>query len=283
MMFMNARMYSVSAATRTAWTEVFEWVNRNSGLAPMMWLHHDPPLLISDMWRRNDLGCAMMCGLPTSLRHPAPTILATVVPSPARYAGQPVYMTDLAVRADAPFQRLEDTFGGVAGTTVPDSQSGYFAFRYRLIDAMRAPTPVYRKMVGHLLNARGVISALVRGEIDIGPLDGYVHDLLRATEPEFAGQVRILETTAPTPMPPVVATAPLSTTQTQALRDAFQAAGSVGELAHARRTLLIDRFCLPDITFYDTLRERAHRVAQSPLPWPIGSSTDTAEGQQHHP
>lgn len=270
MMYMNARMYSVSTRTRAAWKTIFDAVVARSGVGPMTWLEHEPPLLISDMWMRNDLGCAMMCGLPASLRNPAPTILAAVVPSPMRYNRRPVYMSDLAVRADAPYRSLEDTFGGVAGTTVPDSQSGYFAFRHRLLEFQHAPQPLYRKCVGGLLNARGVIAALARGDIDIGPLDGYVHDLLRATEPDFAQQVRILESTKPTPIPPIVSTAALSPDDISALREAFVWAGSAQELAEARGTLLIDAFSHPSLADYTALAARAHAVETAPAPWPEG-------------
>lgn len=268
MMFMNARMYSVSTPTRLAWKQLFDAVVARSGVGPMTWLEHEPPLLISQLWTRNDLGCAMMCGLPVSLRNPAPTILAAVVPSPLRYEQRPVYMSDLAVRADAPYRTLQDTFGGVAGTTVPDSQSGYFAFRHRLLAFQDGKQPLYRKCVDGLLNARGVIAALSRGDIDIGPLDGFVHDLLRATEPDFANQVRILESTEPTPVPPIVSTATLSPDEVSALREAFAWAGKAEELAEVRRTLLIQDFCHPSLADYEPLAARAHAVEMAPMPWP---------------
>lgn len=272
MMYMNARMYSVSAATRVAWIQILEAVVTRSGVGPMTWLDHEPPLLISQLWTRDDLGCAMMCGLPASLRDPAPTILAAVIPSPQRYGGRPVYMSDLAVRADAPYRSLQDTFGGVAGITVPDSQSGYFAFRHRLLEFQNRAQPLYRKCVGGLLNARGVIAALARGDIDIGPLDGYVHDLLRATEPDFANQVRILESTEPTPIPPIVSTASLPPESISALREAFAWAGGAGELADARATLMVDTFCHPSLADYTPLAARAQAVENAPAPWPEDAS-----------
>src|SRR5439155_10497533 len=115
--------------------------------------------------------------------------------------------SDIAVKADSPHRTVEDSFGGVAGYTLKDSQSGYFAFRTLLLT--RYPGAKYRKIVGGLLNPRGIINALVQGEIDVGPLDGYVFDLMRAGDPAFASQVRVIATTDPTPMPPLVATAPL--------------------------------------------------------------------------
>jgi ABC-type phosphate/phosphonate transport system substrate-binding protein len=169
------------------------------------------------------------------------------------------------VKADSPYRTVEDSFGGVAGYTLKDSQSGYFAFRTLLLT--RYPGAKYRKIVGGLLNPRGIINALVKGAIDVGPLDGYVFDLMRAGDPSFASQVRVIATTDPTPMPPLVATAPLKLDQVEKLRSAFLEVHKEGSLDRARQTLLVERFVVPDLSVYDETRRRAERVEKEPE-WP---------------
>ena len=181
----NARMYSATPEVREAWKVLLRWV-----LA------------------RADQGLAMMCGLPYAQREVTPTLVAAPVPSPSRYGGAPVYFTDIVVRADAPFKTLEDTFGDTVGYTLADSMSGGVAFAnhlvpYRAREGMR----LYTKAVGNLIHARGVIKALVDGRIDVGPLDSYYHDLLRHNAPLLAAQVRVVASTGPMPIPPLVATA----------------------------------------------------------------------------
>lgn len=266
-MLANARMYSVTPAAKTAWREIIEWATRRAAVA-VEFADHDPPLLLADLWARPDLGVVQMCGLPASLRTPAPTILAAPVPSLPRYGGRAVYMSDLAVRADSPFRTIEETFGGIAGYTLKDSQSGYFAFRSYLLQ--HHPGASYRKIVGRLMNARGVIRALVAGDIDIGPLDGYVFDLIRAGDPQFAARVRIVAVTDPTPMPPLVATAAIEAPGLERLRDAFLNAHREPALDAARATLLIDHFVVPDLAAYGETRRRAERVehAERDHEWP---------------
>lgn len=266
-MLANARMYSVTPAAKAAWREIIEWATRRAAVA-VDFIEHEPPLLLADLWARPDLGVVQMCGLPASLRTPAPTIIAAPVPSLPRYGGRAVYMSDLAVRADSPFRTIEETFGGVAGYTLKDSQSGYFAFRYTLLE--HHPGAAYRKIVGHLMNARGVIRALVAGDIDIGPLDGYVFDLIRAGDPQFAAQVRIVAVTDPTPMPPLVATAPIDAPALERLRGAFLNAHREPALDAACATLLIDHFVVPDLAAYGETRRRAKRVedAERDHEWP---------------
>jgi ABC-type phosphate/phosphonate transport system substrate-binding protein len=263
-MLANARMYSVTPAAAAAWRALIGWAAREAG-APVEFVEHAPPKLLSDLWARNDLGVVQMCGLPASLRRPAPTILAAPQPSLPRYGGKAIYMSDIAVKADAAHQTLEDTFGGVAGYTLKDSQSGYFAWRTLLLT--KYPGARYRKIVGGLLNPRGIINALVEGEIDVGPLDGYVFDLMRAGDPAFASQVRVIATTDPTPMPPLVATASLTSEQVERLRGAFRRAHEEPSLAPALKTLLVERFVVPDLSVYDETRRRAERVDKE-AEWP---------------
>jgi len=249
-MIVNARMYSVAPAAKAAWREVLEWILEHAHLR-MEFVDQEPPATLADLWARSDLGCAMMCGLPYSHRKPRPILLAAPVPSPERYANRAVYFTDIAVRADSPFMKIEDTFGHVVGYTLTDSMSGHVALRRHLLPYRKGGEPLYGKVVGDLVNARGNIQALIDGRIDVGPLDGYVHDLIRHNDPAFAANVRIVAVTEAAPMPPLIATAALDPDAVGRLRKAFAAVGHASELGKVREALLLRRFALPEPSAYD--------------------------------
>ena len=260
----NARMYSATATVRADWKALLHWVLAHAGLDWQL-IDYDAPAPLSALWARDDLGLAMMCGLPFSQRVPQPTLVAAPVPSPARYDGRPVYFTDIVVRADAPFQRLEDTFGGVVGYTLADSMSGGVALNDHLVRARGArPQRLYRAAVGQLIHARGVIEALVAGTIDVGPLDSYYHDLLKHNEPGFAAQVRTIDSTAAQPIPPLVATAALTDDELQRLRQALAASIGAPALQGVAERLLLDGFAIPEAGDYDTLAHVA-RHATTPF------------------
>ena len=266
-MIVNARMYSVTPAAKAAWRELLGWVLERAQVG-MDFVDQDPPATLADLWAREDLGCAMMCGLPYSHRRPRPILLAAPVPSPDRYANRSVYFTDVAVRADSPFQRIEDTFGHVVGYTLTDSMSGYVALRRHLLPLRKPGSPaLYRKVVGELVNARGIIQALADRRIDVGPLDGYVHDLIRHNDPAFTAQVRIIAVTDAAPMPPLVATAALDPGIVGRLRGAFAAVESAAELADARATLLLRRFALPEPSAYDMFKNVLEAAEQHAGVW----------------
>jgi len=263
-MIANARMYSVCAAAAQAWKELLRWVLHRSALDWPV-IDHDPATPIAALWNRPDLGAAMMCGLPYSQRKPRPKLVAAPIPSPARYGGKPVYFSDLVVRADSSIDTLEDSFGGVVGYTLPDSQSGCVALRRYLLPYRDPQMPsLYRSVVGNLVAGRRVVEAVVSGEIDIGPLDSYVHDLLRHLEPDFVKPLRVVATTDAAPIPPFVATGPVEADSLVRLQQAFLDVADAPELADLRGTLLLRGFALPvdrDYAVFDAILRDAQRYA----------------------
>ncbi|MEJ8840030.1 phosphate/phosphite/phosphonate ABC transporter substrate-binding protein [Ramlibacter sp. AN1133] len=258
----NARMYSATPRVKHAWQRLLCWVLADAAL-PWEVVDHDAPAPLNALWARDDLGLAMMCGLPCARRTPAPQVIAAPIPSPPRYQGLARYCTDLVVRADAPFQRLEDTFGGIAAYTLADSMSGGVAFNAHLQAFRSTDRPrLYARSVGNLVNARGVIDALARGEVDVGPLDSYFHDLLRQDDPAYAGQVRTIASTRWTPIPPLVATATLPLEQVMSLRASLRHALAHPDLAPERACLLLAGFATPEASEYDVLG----RMADEALP-----------------
>lgn len=258
----NARMYAATPALRDDWRTLLQWVLAH---AKLDWpvIDYDAPAPLSALWARDDLGLVMMCGLPYSQRAVQPTLVAAVIPSPERFNGQPVYHTDIVVRADSPHQGLEDTFGGTVGYTLADSMSGGVALRNHLAPYReQRGRRLYTRAVGGLVNARGVIEALANGRIDVGPLDSYYHELLRLNDPALAAKVRTVASTAAMPMPPLVATTALDADTLQRLRQALQAATHADELAAVRARLLLKDFAVTERAAYAVLDE----IARRPIP-----------------
>ena len=258
MLVANARMYSVTPAVKAAWQDLFAWVARTSGV-PLSYLDHAAPAPLEDLWARDDLGAAFICGFPFASAARKPVILAAPVPSPPRYGGKPCYCTDLVVRADSAFARLSDTFGGRIGWTVEHSQSGYQAVRHHLA---AQPAAQYAQWIGPLLTPRRVIDAVLSGEIDVGPLDSYVHDLLKCHEPDTAAKLRVVNSTVLTPIPLLVASLGVEEGALARLRRALLSGHAAPELAATLDTLLISRFEQADAADYDVLRSPRGRRQQ---------------------
>lgn len=253
MLVANARMYAVTPAVKAAWQALFAWVARSADV-PLSWIDHAAPAPLEDLWKRDDLGAAFMCGFPFASAAMQPQPLAAPVPSPSRYGGKPQYCTDLVVRADSAFTKLRDTFGGRVGWTVEHSQSGYQAVRRHLAAQAAAH---YAEWVGPLVTPRRVIDALLAGEIDVGPLDSYVHDLLKRHEPETVAKLRLVESTAMTPLPLLIASRGVDAAITARLRSALTSCHADASLAPTLATLLLARFEAVEPSAYDVLTTAA--------------------------
>jgi len=73
-----------------------------------------------------------MCGYAIALNL-APSHAGRPLPARPLAAGRALYRSDLIVRVEATYQRLEDSFGARPGWTVEHSHSGFNAFRHHLL------------------------------------------------------------------------------------------------------------------------------------------------------
>ena len=256
-------MYAVTPAVESDWRALLEHVASDAGLS-MQYESYPAPRPLEQLWSRADLGAVLMCGYPIALELAPVVPLAAPIPRADWASGRAVYRSDLIVRADAPYRRLEDTFGGRAGWTVTHSQSGFNALRHHLQRYRTAQRPVlYGEMRGELVTARNVLEAVRTGQLDVGPLDAYWHLLIAHHAPELTAGVRVLTSTELTPMPAFVAgsgTAPESITR---LRRAFLEAASRPWFGPLSDRLLLEGFAPASRGDYQMLTEwdRAARAA----------------------
>jgi ABC-type phosphate/phosphonate transport system substrate-binding protein len=256
----NARMYAVTPTVRDAWRALFDWVGRRAGV-PLVHIHHAAPAPLEELWSRNDLGAAFMCGFPFATAVPRPSLVAAPIPSAARYRGRPVYCTDFVVAAGSGFVRLSDTFGSRIGWTVNHSQSGFNAVRHHLLQYRHGKSErLFAASIGPLVTPRRVIDAVLEGAIDVGPLDSYVHDLLKRHEPATASKLRTIESTAMTPIPPLIASPTTPPDMVGRLRDTLLAAAGDREAVAVLKELLLAGFAQVDAADYDRFPAQAQEA-----------------------
>lgn len=241
-MIANARMYAVTPEAEAAWAELIGHVSKEAGVS-FDYLPYPAPQPLEDLWRRPDLGCVFMCGYPIALGIADVTPLAAPIPDAPWAMGRAVYRSDLIVRANAPFTQLEDTFGGRVGWTVEHSHSGFNALRHHLLPYSTAARPnVYAAVTGHLVTARRILDEVLASGIDIGPLDGYWHMLIRTYKPELTANVRVLASTEVAPIPAFVTAKDSDPDLVLRLKDAFANAHTRNWFAPLGTRLLITGF-----------------------------------------
>jgi hypothetical protein len=263
-MIANARMYSVSPEAAALWRRLLTALIEYAGLDIQL-LEHGAPQPISDLWQRRDMAAVFMCGLPFSLSDPRPELIAAPVPRPADFHGLPQYWSEMVVRQDSGYRSIGDSFGARIALTVPDSQSGCLAaLGYLMTVADRFP--LYREVITPRITPLGAMSAVIDGAAEVAPVDSYAYCLLQKFRPDLTSQLRIIARTAPTPIPPLIA----STSGLDALQRVFLEAHRIAAIAPLMTDLLLERFVRPDPHTYDALRVnfeaagrfwREHRLA----------------------
>jgi ABC-type phosphate/phosphonate transport system substrate-binding protein len=264
----NARMYSVTPEVEAAWRELLGHVLAEAGL-DYRYEAYPAPKPLEQLWSRADLGCVFMCGYPIALELSQVRPIAAPVPSLDWAGDRPLYRSDLIVRADAPFRTLEDTFGHRLGWTVEHSHSGFNALRHHLLAFRSAGRPaLYGAVTGNLITARGILDEVLAREIDVGPLDGYWHALIRKHRPELLAGVRVIASTALAPIPAFVAAPSVPDDTIGAMKAAFATAHRRPWFADLAEALLLARFePVEQGDFAVTLeRDRAAIDAGYPLP-----------------
>jgi len=257
----NFRMYSPVPAAARAWNALFERAFADAGMS-MEIAEHKPPAPLADLYLREDLGCAFMCGWPF-VRSGRMRPIAAPVPSPARYEHLPRYCSEFLVREESRSRSLEDTFGRRFGWTSPDSQSGFNAPRAHLARFITPERPsLYREVRGPLGAPMAALDALRRGEIDVTALDSFWLDTVRHHDPSKLEAIVCVATTHWGPIPLLVASPSAEEANVARLRQTLVRIHEQSAYAPLLADVLVERFAVPDAAAYGELESMA-RSAQS--------------------
>jgi ABC-type phosphate/phosphonate transport system substrate-binding protein len=261
----NARMYGVSPEVTALWRELLSSIIATSGQRIEV-LEHAAPAAIDELWGRADMAAVFMCGLPFARAEPQPVPVAAPVPSPAAFGGEPRYWSEFVVRHDSGFESVADAFGSRIAFTVPGSQSGCIA-ALSYFQALGHP-PLFAEIIPPTITPTGALEAVVGGAAEIAPIDAYAFALLRRHRPDLTAAVRVVDQTAPTPIPLLVASPTVAAGDAgggdsgEALAEAFLAAHEDTSLKTLMDRLLVARFVRPDPAPYRQLKTRFTAATQ---------------------
>lgn len=146
-------------------------------------------------------------------------LLAAPVMAAQRYQGRPVYFSDVVVRQDSPFYQFADLRGARWAYNEPDSFSGYWTVCHHL--AALGETGAYFGRVVASGAHQTSLQMILTGEVDGSAIDSTVLETELACQPALAGQIRIIATLGPSPIPPWVISTHLELSLREAIRTAW--------------------------------------------------------------
>lgn len=210
-----------------------------------------------DQFVAGETDVGFICGLPyiqLARQTPPPVeLLAAPVLQGERYAGQPIYFSDVIVRRDSPYQTFADLRGCCWSYNDLDSHSGYNITRYRLVQMGET-----RGFFGRVIAAgshQNSIRLVCEGTVDASAIDSQVLAIELRDQPELAAQLRIIDTLGPAPIQPVVAARQMPERLKAEVRAVLLA---MGDDPAARKHLahgFVERFAPVTDEDYDMTRE----------------------------
>jgi phosphonate transport system substrate-binding protein len=213
-----------------------------------------------------------VCSIPYLLLADAGRIDMEVVAAPVlrghRYAGRPIYFSDVIVAASSRHRSFADLRGASWAYNEPFSHSGYMSVLHHL-----ATLGEHRSYFSRMVEAgfhQDAIRMVADGRVDAAAIDSQVLDIELRDHPGLAQAVRRIGAIGPSTIQPVVVSrSRLTDVERQAITVALVA---VAEEPAARPVLdaaLVDRFVPMTADSYKDIREMYARVRKAELLDPL--------------
>ena len=168
--------------------------------------------------------------------------------------GETSYYSLLIVGRGVRARSLADLRGTTFAFSDPLSNSGRMAPLYQLARMGESPDSFFGRTIFTYAHDRSV-RAVAEGIVTGAAVDSLVFDYLRRMEPETVEQVRVVEKWGPFGISPIVVNHRLDPQLKAELRQLFLAMDEDSAGRELLRSLMVDRFVVPDDSIYDSVRE----------------------------
>lgn len=220
---------------------------------------------ISKMLASGDVEVGFVCGLPYVLAHDKPSpevdLLVAPVMKAARYAGKPKYFSDLVVRTDSPYKKLEDLKGKAYVYNDELSNSGYNLPRFRLVSA--GLTDGFFGSVKRSGSHEESLRMVANGEAEASYVDSLVLEYDQARGGTDANKLRVIDSIGPAGIPPIVVSAKVAEATRQLLKRALVEMHTTPEGRKILDAALVDKFVEVADSNFDDIRQMKQKAEQA--------------------
>src|SRR5215212_7293588 len=209
-----------------------------------------------DQFGNGEIDAGFICGLPYILlarqTPPSVELLAAPVIRGDRYAGRPIYFSDVIVQRNSPVRTFAHLRGRSWAYNDLDSHSGYNLTRHHLVKLGET-----RGYFGRVVAAgfhQHAMRMVAAGEVDAAAIDSQVLAIEFRDQPDLSEELRVITALGPSTIQPVVAARYLPADLKAALRATLL---RIGDDPAARAELakgFVERFVPVTDEDYDDIR-----------------------------
>lgn len=203
------------------------------------------------MIEAGDVDVAFVCGRPYIDGHDEIGLELLVAP---QVHGKTVYYSYVIVPTNSPTERFDELRGKTFAFADPMSNSGKLAPTYLLAQIGETPGSFFREFVYTYAHDKS-IRAVAQGIVDGAAVDQLIWDYLDTTNPELTAETRVIETSGPYGMPPVVVRPGLDPELKERLRHLLLSMHEDDRGKEILEGMMVDRFVAIDDSAYDSIRE----------------------------
>jgi len=206
--------------------------------------------------RRDENEICFVCSLPYVMFErqgisPSEPVAAPVLQG-ERYAGLPIYFSDVIVHRSSPFRSFEDLRGRSWSYNEPLSHSGYGITRYHLL--RNGETGGF---FGEVIEAgfhQESLRMVANGEVDASAIDSQVLAVALRDDPGLRTSIRVVAALGPSTIQPVAVSKRLPKDLREGIRGVLLAMGNDTSCRDRLDVGLVERFVAVDSSSYDDIR-----------------------------
>jgi len=206
---------------------------------------------VNQLFSKDMVDLAFICSGPYAM---AEKDLAFELLAAPQIHGSRHYRSYLIVQEDASYQSLEDLRGRTFAFTDPKSNTGRLIPLHWLDQLDTEPEKFFDRAI-YTYSHDNSILAVARGLVDGAAVDSLIWEFLREREAGMAQGTRVIRKSKPFAVPPIVVSPDMAPELKQKVRDTLLTMHETKQGKAILSQLDIDRFLLPQDSWYDPIRE----------------------------
>lgn len=216
---------------------------------------------INEIFGKGEIDLAFICSGPYAT---GKDIYGFEILATPQVRGSPFYQSYLIVNQASPIHTFEDLRGKVFAFTDPGSNTGRLVPVYWLAQMGERPETFFDRTIYTYSHDNSVL-AVGKGLVDGAAVDGLIWEYYKQRKSSLTEQTRIIKKSEGYGIPPLVVSKHLDPQLKDQIREVVFLMHMKPEGREILEELMIDRFIVPELSWYSSIVEMAQKVSRDEI------------------